>query len=259
MIALLAIVFAAVAFLAIRSARNQGGSAALPGRDYVPAPVENLPPPPAKPKKEAPSVPIAAVAPAIPAGDSLQFQVRATQPVWVSIAPDGIPAYRGQMSTGEVRSFKAGQKFVIDIGNQKSVAMTFDGAPLSGLPAIQNSSVVVRNLVLTRDRASLGGNAVDWHLLTTPPTPPAPKPTVSSVPPPVPPPAIAKKMESLAKNAHASVPTSNRKNPNPDTPTKPESHSAHGNRSTVAKHKKSATITIPTEPIRPVNPIPPGP
>ncbi len=240
----LAIVFAGVAFLAIRSTRNQNGTA-IPSRDYVPAPVENLPPP-VKQKTEAPAqAPAVPAAPeTVPAGDSLQFQLRATQPVWVSIAPDGVPAYRGQMSAGEVRSFKAGQKFVIDIGNQKAVTMTFDGAPLSGLPAVQHSNVVVRDLVLTRNHASLGGSEVDLHKLATPP--PAP---IAKAPASIPLPPIAKKMESLAKKAHET------NAPQIATP-KP----ASGKQSSASKHrKKSEKFLIPLEPIHPVQPIPPGP
>ena len=256
-IATLVIIFGAVAFLAIRSARQQGGKDALAGRDYVPAPVENLPPPvKTKPQPSAPAQAALPIVAAVPAGDSLQFQVRATQPVWISIAPDGIPAYRGQMSAGEVRSFKAGQKFVIDIGNQKSVAMTFDGAPLSGLPAIQNSSVVVRNLVLTRNHASIAGNEVDLHTLTTPPS--TPKPAVN-IAPTVPLPPIAKKMQELAKNAHnasSQKSTSNQRSKQKSG----TSQSTHvRNSSPQNAMKKSGKTTVPTEPIHPVKPIPPAP
>ena len=259
-IAALVIIFGAVAFLAIRSTRQQSGKDVLAGRDYVPAPVENLPPPVKnKPQAAAPTQPAPAVVPAVPAGDSLQFQLRATQPVWVSIAPDGIPAYRGQMSAGEVRSFKAGQKFVIDIGNQKSVAMTFDGAPLSGLPAIQNSSVVVRNLVLTRNHATLAGNEVDLHALTTPPSPKAP---VVNAAPTVPLPPIAKKMQELAKKAHSSnahssnAHSSNAQRSNGQRSNASKAPSSHS-RST--NPKRSNKTVIPSEPIHPVKPIPPAP
>ena len=159
----LALLFAFVAYMAIRMSKGESGSVA--NKDYIPAPVEK-PQPIAPPKHEATAPSVATVT--TPATkDSLRFVMRALQPVWVSIAPDGIPAYRGELKAGDVRSFRAGEKFVVNIGNQKSVAMSFDGAPLSSLPAAPNSSVVVRDLVLTRDHVTLGGNTVDLHKPTS--------------------------------------------------------------------------------------------
>ena len=253
-IVLLAVLFAGVAYLAIRMARTQNGHTAIPSKDYVPAPLEKRQPLAAR--KPATTSPAPTVAPAAPAvTDSLQFQLRATQPVWVSIAPAGIPAYRGQMSAGEVRSFRAAQKFVVDIGNQKSVAMTFDGTPLSGLPAIQNSNVVVRNLVLMRDRVTLGGNSVDLHKLTTPPAPaakPAPAPpAVRGVPPP----AIATQLEDLAKKAKLEAAQKAKARQ-----AAAKNHSSKNSNSGTRQGKKSGKgIPFPPEPIHPVQPIPPTP
>jgi hypothetical protein len=157
----LALVFAAVAYLAIRMSKSESGS--IVNKDYIPAPVEK-PQPIIAPKHEAASSTTATV-PKPTVKDSLRFVMRAIQPVWVSVAPDGVPAYRGELKTGETRYFRAAEKIVVNIGNQKSVAMTFDGAPLSALPAIQNSSVVIRDLVLTRDHIALGGNDIDLHKL----------------------------------------------------------------------------------------------
>ncbi len=251
-IVMLAILFAGVAYLAIRMSRTQGG-AAIPSRDYVPAPLEKQPPRAVrKPTPPTPAPAVAAAAPAVT--DSLQFQLRATQPVWVSIAPDGIPAYRGQMRAGEVRSFRAAQKFVVDIGNQKSVSMTLDGTPLSRLPAIQNSNVVVRNLVLMRDGVMIAGNSVDLHKLSTPP--PTPEPASSpKVVTGVPPPAIATHLEDLAKKAKllaaqkAKARQSAAKN-----------HSSASSSARTKQRKQSRKgVSIPTEPIHPVQPIPPTP
>ncbi len=249
----LAIVFGAVVYVAIRATHSQSGNATVASRDYIPAPVESTP----APRKQRASTPVApaappVVVPVVGPDDSLQFQLRATQPVWVSIAPDGIPAYRGQMNTGEVRSFRAAQKFVIDIGNQKSVAMTFDGAPLSGLPDIQNSNVVVRNLVLTRDRASIAGAAVDLHTLTTPPV--VKSAATPKVAPIVPPPAIATRMENLAKQARANA-AHNAKAKS----TVPRAHPPTNSTKHSTRTKKGKSSSIPLEQIHPVQPIPPGP
>ena len=191
----LAVIFAGVAYLAIHMSKND--SASIANKDYIPAPVEK-PQPLAAPKHEAatPEKAAATLPPVAAVKDSLHFVLRAIQPVWVSIAPDGIPAYRGELKTGEVRSFRAMDKIVVNIGNQKSVVMTFDGAPLSSLPAVQNSSVVVRDLVLMRDHASLGGNYIDLRKLTS--TALAPKP-IGVLPKPIPASPVKKSAPALNK------------------------------------------------------------
>ncbi|HZK77122.1 MAG TPA: helix-turn-helix domain-containing protein [Candidatus Kapabacteria bacterium] len=256
-IVLLALLFAGVAYFAIRMSRTQGGHAAIPGKDYVPAPLEKQQPIAARKPATATSAPaMASIAP--PVKDSLRFQLRATQPVWVSIAPDGIPAYRGQMSAGEVRTFRAAQKFVVDIGNQKSVTMTLDGTPLSGLPATQNSNVVVRNLVLMRDRVTLGGNPVDFHKLTSPSpvaAKPAPAPKVSSG---VPPPVIATRLEDLAKKAKQAAAQKARQ-AGANGHSNQTTHTSTTNSGTKHGKKSGKGVTFPTEPIHPVQPVPPTP
>jgi hypothetical protein len=172
-IVLLALCFAGAAYYMIRQSKSEAGNVSA-NKDYVPAPVEKPQyTPPTKHDKPAPEQAAVAIAP--PVKDSLHFVLRATEPVWVSIAPDGLPSYRGEMKKGEARSFKAAQEFVVNIGNQKAVQMQFNGTSLSGLPTIQNSGVVVRNLVLTRDHVTLSGAPVDMKKLTTAPPPP-PKP-----------------------------------------------------------------------------------
>jgi transcriptional regulator with XRE-family HTH domain len=178
-IALLLLLFAGAAFFAIRTYKRENGNSSFASKDYIPAPLEK-PQPLTPPVREKPAIqPTVPASPVISPKDSLQFTLRATQPVWVSIAPDGIPAYRGELKAGDTKSYKAGEKFVVNIGNQKSVEMRFNGQRLSNLPAIQNSSVVVRDLVLMRDHITLSGTAVDVKKLTTPP--PAPV-TVSKIP-----------------------------------------------------------------------------
>lgn len=237
-IVLLAVVFAGVAYLAIRMSKN--GSESIANKDYIPAPVEK-PEPIAVPKHETTSSgKVAAVAAPVSVKDSLRFVLRATQPVWVSIAPDGIPAYRGELKTGEVRSFRAAEKIVVNIGNQKLVAMTFDGAPLSSLPAIQNSSVVVRDLVLTRDHVALGGNYIDLRKLTSAAS--LPKPIIPA-PVRTPTPIVIKKSVPVY-SSHKLVSNTKSK----ASHTKP------------VKRKKSVKKPVPPPPlIHPVEPIPPRP
>jgi transcriptional regulator with XRE-family HTH domain len=237
----LALIFAGVAYLAIRMSKSESGSIA--NKDYIPAPVEK-PQPIAVPKHEAsPAASVAETKPVVQ--DSLRFVMRATQPVWVSIAPDGIPAYRGELKMGEVRSFRAGEKFVVNIGNQKSVAMTFDGAPLSALPPIQNSSVVVRDLILTRDHATLGGSTIDLH-----------KPT--SISPSKPIPALPlKKSVPVSTKKISPAPTLHKLTSKvlPKTNTKPKGASVKP----VKSKKPTKKPSSPPPLIHPVEPIPPRP
>ena len=180
-IGLLALLFAAAAYFAIRISHTQSASA--PVTDYVPAPVEK-PNPLTTQKHDKPAAPPVASLPPAPTSstDSLRFVLRALQPVWISILPDGIPAYRGELKAGEVRTFKAAGKIEVNLGNQKAVEMQFNGQALSNLPTIQNSNLVVRNLVLTRDRVTLGGQTLDLKKLTPPP--PHSQQSVAVIPPP---------------------------------------------------------------------------
>ncbi len=113
-----------------------------------------------KPAKATPVVPPAKPVVTTPTIDSLRFVVRAISPVWVSIIPDGKNPFKGEMQAGETRSFSATDKFVVNLGNEHALEMTFNGQALSHLPTIANSGVVVRDLVLTRDHVSLGGQTV---------------------------------------------------------------------------------------------------
>jgi hypothetical protein len=91
---------------------------------------------------------------AIAPSDSLVFSVTANDSVWLSITPDkGIGGFRGKMKKGETRTFIANDKFLVFIGNQKAVSMKLNGQSVKSLPTIENSSLVVRNVVLSRDKA----------------------------------------------------------------------------------------------------------
>jgi len=226
-IVLLALLFAGAAYFAIRMSGGGTSSNAVASKDYVPAPVDKPPPIPAASKPDNIKPSAAATNNMSATNDSLRFVLRVTQPVWVSIAPDGIPAYRGELKAGDVKSFRAASKIVINLGNQKAVAMEFNGAPLSGLPTIPNSSVVVRNLVLMRDKATLDGNPFDIHKTPAaaspkPVVPVHPAPAVSHTPVPVrskapvvspkPKPAANKKAKakpavSAAKSKHKTKPS----------------------------------------------------
>ncbi len=242
----LALVFAGVAYLAIHMSKGEAVNVA--SKDYIPAPVEK-PQPVEVPKRAAPpTVGTVTAAPAsvkAVAKDSLQFVLRATQPVWVSIAPDGIPAYRGELKTGEVRSFRASDKIVVNIGNQRSVVMTFDGAPLTGLPPVQNSNVVIRDLVLTRDRVMIGGNTVDLHKL---PGTPTSTPIATTVPPKPPPAVKAKPPIPLKKATPAVAHKAPAITQQKGHPTKP-----------VKGKKSQQKSSLPPLLIHPVEPIPPRP
>lgn len=182
-IALLVLLFAGAVFYAIRTYKREAGPLAA-GKDYVPAPLDKpvLPP---TPKRVTPTAEEAVTPPATTGPhDSLRFQIRATAPVWISIAPDGVPAYRGELKAGEVRTFKAGERLVINLGNQKSVSMSLDGRSITNLPTIPNSGVVVRDLILTRDRAQIGTQSVNLQAPGAQPTN-APAPTPSATTPTV--------------------------------------------------------------------------
>jgi len=258
-IGLLALLFAGAAYFAIRM--SSSGSASTTG-DYVPAPVEK--PRPIETKKaEKPSASQPTTVPppaAISSKDSLRFTLRATQPVWISIAPDGVPAYRGELKAGDVRSFSAAQKIVVDLGNQKSVEMQLNGQRLSNLPAIQNSSVVVRDLVLMRDKVTLGGAPVDFKKLTTPP-PTTQRSVAHAEPlPPIPFVVAQKKKASLNPSKNAASSNLPKKTATPIVPkaSSQKLPAAVNNPATPNTSKKQSKKPPPPVPeIHTVDPIPP--
>jgi transcriptional regulator with XRE-family HTH domain len=263
-IGLLALLFAGAIFFAIRMSRSGSGTTA---GDYVPAPIEKTAPlETRKVEKPAPPPPVAPAAAAISSKDSLHLTLRATQPVWISIAPDGVPAYRGELKAGDVRSFRAAQKIVVDLGNQKSVEMQLNGQRLSNLPAIQNSSVVVRNLVLTRDKVTLGGKPVDVAKLMSAPAPNSQRSVAHAQPmPPIPfapLPATSAASRATKKSAAPSAP---KKNASPSTPKSAGPNprgavtdSATPKGSSAGASKKPSKKSQPPVPlIHTVDPIPP--
>lgn len=85
-------------------------------------------------------------------GDSMVLTLSAKEPVWISVTPDDRTGFRGTLEAGMSRTFVAANKYLLYLGNQHALDITFDGKRLSQLPSIPNSKVVVRGLVLTRDR-----------------------------------------------------------------------------------------------------------
>ncbi len=264
-IGLLALLFAGAIYFAIRMSHTQSSS--VPTADYVPAPIDKPQP---LPKPERPATTPVQIAPAAAnavTGDSLSFQLRAMQPVWVSISPDGIPTYRGELKAGEVRIFRARGKFVINIGNQKSVEMQFNGQRLSNLPAVQNSSVVVRDLVLMRDRVTLGGTTLDLKKITN--LPMHSQKSVAVIPPAVSKPPIppAKGVPSKVSKSVAQMPAPKLKVPQHGSvaaqPKTPTPHQAPAKRDQApakraAKQPKQPKKTAPPPAeIHVVEPIPP--
>ncbi|MDP4200054.1 MAG: DUF4115 domain-containing protein [Bacteroidota bacterium] len=265
-IALLALLFGTAIFFAIRMYRTEGASTAVKG-EYIPAPVETPTPSPGK-KRTASSNTAATTSPTVPIKDSIHFILRATQPVWVSIAPDGVPAYRGQLRAGETRTFRAAEKILLDIGNQKSVEMQLDGQRLSNLPTIQNSSVVIRGLVLMRNHVSLGGRELNWKSLTSVPTPAAP--IVAAPAAPIVPKSVPGKAPSKAKPTARTVKTPSIQPVRPvpvKNGTKPQLKPSQAKNSPSnlpsatpkSKQPKSKRSKGPTTELHSVEPVPPGP
>ncbi len=87
-----------------------------------------------------------------PSADSLIFVISAKDSVWVSISPDVGNGFRGKLAKGEVKRFSARDKYFIFLGNQNAVSMTLGGKSVKNLPTIPGSNIVVRNVILTRDR-----------------------------------------------------------------------------------------------------------
>ncbi len=191
-----------------------------------------------EPKPAAPNV-------TQPGVDSLRFIVRAKSPVWVSIGPDGKTPFTAELKSGETRSFAAGEKFLVNLGDQNALEMTFNGQALSHLPTIPKSGIVVRDLVLTRDHVTLGGRPITMNGAAATNTTVAPKATLSSATPAK---RILKSTSTPSKAAHVIT---------PDTKI---ASTAHGTKPPVkstskvtkpAPHKKQVKKIIP-----PVEPLP---
>lgn len=157
----LLLVFGTVAYFAINSMKEKKRgdtvqNTELTDEEQLPSAVQPRP----EQRSDVAAVNPAVTAPGPVASDSMKFTLKANDVVWVSIGPDGATPFRGELKPGETRTFTAADRFTVNIGNQKALEMTFNGTRLSNLPTIKNSGMVVRNLVLTRDRVSLDGTEV---------------------------------------------------------------------------------------------------
>jgi transcriptional regulator with XRE-family HTH domain len=124
------------------------------------------------------------VAPVSAVGDSMILTLTAKEQVWVSITPDDRTGYRGMLEAGMSKTFVAANQYLLYLGNQHALDIMFDGRRLSQLPSIPNSKIVVRGLVLTRDK-------VYTDTASSKPAVPAPpvvkvEDTVKKSPPPAP-------------------------------------------------------------------------
>jgi hypothetical protein len=109
---------------------------------------EQKSPPPTSVKKDSVAAPVAL-------NDSLIFIISAKDSVWVSVSPDVGKGFSGKLAKGEVRRFSAKEKYIVSLGNRKAVSMTLGGKQLSNLPTVHGSNIVVRNVLLTRDKMSI--------------------------------------------------------------------------------------------------------
>jgi transcriptional regulator with XRE-family HTH domain len=197
---------------------------------------------------------------AIAPTDSLRFSLMATEPVWVSIAPDGRVPFRGMLKAGEVRSFAAQTKFVVNLGNQKALDMTFNGRGLSHLPTIANSGMVVRDLELTRDHVTLNGKSVTENgTPSTTPSSPGAKASnrlVSEIPIKTPAHSTTKQpatKQSMTDHSKKQPTVDHPKTKTPSTPANKKPTSTKTSKTKAASTKKFKS-TIP-----PVETVPPRP
>lgn len=169
-IVVLLLVFSAVAYLAISNmkAQKRGDTIQELNSEELAAPSEASTGDEATPEVASTTPNVTAPAPIT--DDSLRFVLKATDAVWVSIGPDDAAPFRGELKAGDTKAFAAADRFTVNIGNQKALEMTFNGTRLSNLPTIKNSGMVVRNLVLTRDRVSLNGSEVSTGVDAKPST-----------------------------------------------------------------------------------------
>lgn len=148
-------------------------------------PQKPQPQPAKKPAAPAPAkVDTTAIAPT-PNDSTLTFAITAGDSVWISVTPDGGGnGFRGILKKGETKQFSAKEKYTVYIGNQRSVKMTLNGSPLSGLPTVPGSNMVVRNVILTKDKATQGPLGETTTQVKTPVH--TPQHTPSHTPPPPP-------------------------------------------------------------------------
>jgi hypothetical protein len=238
-ILLLLIAFGLVAYFAIGNMKAKKRGDVVQNTELTNE--QELPSTAAAPADKPAASDAATVTAPVLANDSLSFILRATDSVWVSIgSDDGVP-YRGKLMAGETKNFRAAERFVVNIGNQKALEMTFNGTRLSNLPTIKNSGMVVRNLVLTKDHVSLNGTDVNTSNAPGSPDAPTTTATTSVVPKTVAPSTSVKTAATTPKPAA----TTSVKKPTTSTTLK----SATTTSSTVKKPLTSTTTPL-KKPVR---------
>ncbi|HET9136833.1 MAG TPA: RodZ domain-containing protein, partial [Candidatus Kapabacteria bacterium] len=157
-----------------------------------------------------------------PANDStMTFAITAADSVWLSVTPDnGGNGFRGTLKKGETKQFSAKEKYTIYIGNQRSVKMTLNGSTLSGLPTVPGSNMVVRNVILTKDKATQGPLGETTTPAKTPTHTPAHTPTHTPAPPKKTPQPVFKKAPTPKKTTPKKAPSNEIKKTIPTTPPK---------------------------------------
>lgn len=126
-------------------------------------------------------------------GDSMSLTLTAKEQVWISVTPDSRGGFRGTLEPGMSKTFIAANQYLLYLGNQHALDITFDGRKLSQLPSIPNSKIVVRGLVLTRDKVYTDTTRAVAAPVPEPKVTTPPKDTVKPTPPPVTPPVQKKK------------------------------------------------------------------
>lgn len=147
-VGLLVVIAAIVGYSIFTKKQNQPVAIIEPEQKTATKQPEQKSKPAIPPKKDSAS---AIVLP----NDSLIFTISAKDSVWVSVSPDIGKGFRGKLAKGEVRRFSAKEKYFLFLGNQRSVLMTLDGKPLTNLPTIPGSNIVVRNAVVMRDKVAI--------------------------------------------------------------------------------------------------------
>jgi cytoskeleton protein RodZ len=65
----------------------------------------------------------------------IHVELRAAEPVWLSITSDGISAYQGTLETEQNRSFDASAKLTVLAGNARGLQISMNGKPVSPMGA----------------------------------------------------------------------------------------------------------------------------
>lgn len=150
-VALLAVIVAIVGYSIFTKKQSQPAVITEPEQKTAAKPPEQKPKPIVPAKTDS-------TATASASNDSLVFTISAKDTVWVSVSSDAGQGFKGKLAKGEVRRFSAKDKYILYLGNQKAVSMTLDGKPLTDLPTVPGSNLVVRNVTLSRNKIGVAAS-----------------------------------------------------------------------------------------------------